>query len=65
MEGAERSILDVIDYLVARGVEVSVILPRDGLLTRELNKRHIRFETAHNKDIGFNKSFTHNRRYAL
>ena len=43
MEGSERSLLGIIDYLAPMGVDISVVLPRSGPLMEELARRQIAY----------------------
>jgi len=43
MEGSERSLLGIIDYLMPMGVDISVVLPRRGPLVDELDRRQIAY----------------------
>jgi glycosyltransferase involved in cell wall biosynthesis len=46
-DGAERSLLDIIDYFVNQNVLVHVILPSKGPLEEELKKRSVAYNILH------------------
>lgn len=46
-DGAERSLLDIIDYFIDQNILVHVILPSSGPLEEELKKRPVAYDILH------------------